>query len=169
MPRTRDVAARIALVGALTALAACTEERVAEKPRFYQSLAAPGAAVDSASAAGMISAYRRNHGLAPLALDETLQGVAAAEAEAMAAADRPASADTLKAKLAAAGVAGASANISAGYHTLAEAFSGWRDSPAHNRVMLDPAATRMGIATAFAPGSKYKVYWVLAVAAPAAR
>ena len=51
------------------------------------------------------------------------------------------------------------------YHTLAEAFSGWRESAPHNRVMLDAKATRIGIATAYAPKSKYKVYWALAVAA----
>ena len=67
------------------------------------------------------------------------------------------------------GVRGAASNLSAGYHTLAEAFSGWRDSPAHNRVMLDGRATRMGIATAYAPGSKYKVYWALVVAEADAR
>jgi hypothetical protein len=42
-------------------------------------------------------------------------------------------------------------NIGAGYHTLAGAFSGWRDSP------LNRSATRMGIAVAYAPASKYKV------------
>ena len=30
--------------------------------------------------------------------------------------------------------------------------------------MLDPAAARMGIATAYAPNSKYKVYWAPLVA-----
>ena len=61
------------------------------------------------------------------------------------------------------GYDGADANLSAGYHTLAEAFSGWRDSPPHRAVMLAPEAKRMGIATAYAPGSKYKVYWALLV------
>jgi uncharacterized protein YkwD len=32
-------------------------------------------------------------------------------------------------------------------------------------VLLDSRATRIGIATAYAPNSKYKVYWALAVAA----
>ena len=41
---------------------------------------------------------------------------------------------------------------------------GGRPPPPHNAVLLDPAATRMGIATAFAPGSKYKVYWALLTA-----
>ena len=52
-------------------------------------------------------------------------------------------------------------NVSAGYHTLAEAFSGWRDSPPHNRNMLEPKMRRMGIAAAYAPDTKYKVFWAL--------
>ena len=62
------------------------------------------------------------------------------------------------------GYADVNANLSAGYHTLAEAFSGWRESAPHDATMLDPRATRMGIATAYAPGSKYKVYWALLTA-----
>ena len=60
----------------------------------------------------------------------------------------------------------AAENISAGYHTLAEAFSGWRDSPPHRANMLLQGATHMGIGTAYAPNSKYKVFWTLILAAP---
>ena len=62
------------------------------------------------------------------------------------------------------GYADVNANLSAGYHTLAEAFSGWRESAPHDATMLAPRATKMGIATAYAPGSKYKVYWALLTA-----
>jgi len=55
-------------------------------------------------------------------------------------------------------------NISAGYHTLAEAFSGWRDSPPHRANMLNASVTRMGIAAVYAPKSKYKVFWALILA-----
>ena len=134
------------------------------EPLFYQSLAAPTARVDAATAAEMISAYRSNHGLAPLTVDPTLEAEARKAAQAMAAADRPASGDVLRKKLAAEGLPSPAVNLSAGYYTLAEAFSGWRDSPAHNRVMLAPGASRLGIATAYAPRSKYKVYWALVVA-----
>jgi uncharacterized protein YkwD len=132
-----------------------------ETPSFYRSLAQPDAVVDSRTAQAMISAYRRNKGLQPIILDAELQAIAEAEARAMAAAEKPASADALKGRLAAQGFVAPGANLSAGYHTLAEAFSGWRDSPQHNEVLLEPDARRMGIATAYAPGSKYKVYWVL--------
>jgi len=57
-------------------------------------------------------------------------------------------------------------NIGAGYHTLAQAFSGWRDSPSHRANMLQKRATHMGIAIAYAPTSKYKVFWALILAAP---
>ena len=134
-------------------------------PSFYQSLARPDAEVDAATAAAMIGAYRRNNGLAAVAVDPELQRIAQAEASAMARSDRPASAEAVKGRLAEAGFVRPGANLSAGYHTLAEAFSGWRDSPQHNRVLLDPGASRMGIATAYAPSSKYKVYWALVTAA----
>jgi uncharacterized protein YkwD len=61
---------------------------------------------------------------------------------------------------------GAAENISAGYRTLAEAFSGWRDSPPHRANMLLKGATRMGIAAVYTPSSKYKVYWTLILAEP---
>jgi uncharacterized protein YkwD len=57
-------------------------------------------------------------------------------------------------------------NIGAGYHTLAEAFSGWRDSPPHRANMLRSGVTKMGIAAIYAPQSKYKVFWALILAAP---
>jgi uncharacterized protein YkwD len=60
----------------------------------------------------------------------------------------------------------AAENISAGYHTLAEAFSGWRDSSPHRANMLLAGASRMGIAAVYTPASKYKVYWSLILAEP---
>ena len=52
-------------------------------------------------------------------------------------------------------------NVSAGYHTLAEAFSGWRDSPPHQANMLKSGVTKLGIAASYAPNTKYKVFWTL--------
>lgn len=150
--------------GLLTVLSACDNKATKSRPSFYLSLASASAQVDAPMARNMISAYRRNNGLGPLVLDQSLQAAAQSEAGAMAGNDKPASAEAIKRKLAQNGIAGAEVNTSAGYHTLAEAFSGWRESPQHNRVMLAPGAKRIGIATAYAPGSKYKVYWVLVTA-----
>jgi len=158
----------ICLSLAALALAGCqSEQRQArsQTPSFYASMANAGAVVDGSMARDMIGAYRRNNGLGALTLDPDLQAAAQAEADAMAAADKPSSAERFKNRLSSAGFAAPAANLSAGYHTLAEAFSGWRESPQHNRVLLDPKATRIGIATSYTPNSKYKVYWALVVAA----
>lgn len=155
----------LALVGSLV-LSGCAKEAptTGALPSLYWPMTTSGASVDTATARDMISAYRARSGGAPLRIDPDLQRLAEAEAAAMAAADKPSQAQTVKVAVQRLGYAGAQANLSAGYHTLAEAFSGWRDSPAHNAVMLAPRATRMGIATAYAPNSKYKVYWALLVA-----
>ena len=55
-------------------------------------------------------------------------------------------------------------NVSAGYHTLAEAFSGWRDLPPHRANMLKNGVTKLGIAATYAPDTKYKVFWALVLA-----
>jgi uncharacterized protein YkwD len=161
-------ALRLAGPALLAMLAGCDTPREPPAPAqpvlgMYRNLAAVGARIDSETAAEMISAYRRNHGLKPLRLDSTLAGLAEREAGAMAADAKPVSAEAVKAK-AAAGYRAPAANVSAGYQTFAEAFSGWRESPSHDRVMLDPRADRMGIATAYAPGTKYRVFWTLIVA-----
>jgi uncharacterized protein YkwD len=164
---------RICAIGVFLGLAGCGGSPVeapraptqSAQPSMYLSLAHPGVDVDAEAARDMISQYRRNAGLAPLALDPTLQELAERQAKEMARRgsmlhDARAS---LKTSLSATGVqAGfADENVSAGYDTLAEAFSGWRQSPPHNARMLEPKARRMGLATAYAPGSRYKIFWAL--------
>ncbi|WP_332686626.1 CAP domain-containing protein [Bosea sp. (in: a-proteobacteria)] len=163
--RARPMSCPAALAGALALfnIAGCTEP-VRTQPAFYRDLGSPSARVDAEAARATISAYRLNAGLATLRLDPALMQAAEQEAAAMAAADKPAQADAVKARLARDGQPDADANLSAGYRRLAEAFSGWRDSPQHDRVMRAPKATRMGIASAYAPGSKYQVYWALIMA-----
>jgi uncharacterized protein YkwD len=154
-----------AALAGLLGFSTCQETPAAPaQPAFYRDLGSPGAVVDAEQARAMISAYRLNAGLNVVRLDPALTAMAKREAAAMAASDKPASADAVKARLLRDGVTGAEVNVSAGYRRLAEAFSGWRDSPQHDRVMKARGATRMGLATAFAPGSKYQVYWVLVMA-----
>ena len=165
-PKAPGVSCPALLAGALAVLnlAGCAEPVRTGQPAFYRDLGSPSAQVDANEARAMISAYRLNAGLNTLSLDPALVAAAQEEASAMAAADKPAQAEAVKARLARGGQPGAEANLSAGYRRLAEAFSGWRDSPQHDRVMKTPGMTRMGIATAYAPGSKYQVYWALILA-----
>lgn len=161
----------LALGVAVAALVGCTETPKPSQPTFYNSMASAGATLDANAAASMISGYRANNGLPPLQLDPDLMRLADAQARAMVSRDKithntggAAFIARLKASGYSAKVAGE--NVSAGYHSLAEAFSGWRDSPPHRANMLLKGADRMGIAAVYAPGSKYKVFWTLIVAAP---
>ncbi|MFC5066816.1 CAP domain-containing protein [Flaviflagellibacter deserti] len=154
-------------------LAACSTSSYVpdQKPTFYRNLSAPGSEVDGVAAASMISGYRANKGLGPVVLDPTLNKLAKQHAVAMArktkvghdVGDGP-----LDKRARAEGYAYAriAENVAGGYQTLAEAFSGWRDSPDHNKNMLMPKATRIGIGVAQAPGFKYKVFWSMVVAEP---
>jgi uncharacterized protein YkwD len=140
------------------------------EPSFYRNLAQPGAELDAAAAASMISGYRANNGLTTVTLDPELMRLAQSQAEIMAKRDKldHSAGKPFAARLKEAGypVSLAAENISAGYHTLAEAFSGWRDSPPHRANMLLNGATRIGIAAVYTPKSKYKVYWALILAGP---
>jgi uncharacterized protein YkwD len=137
---------------------------------MYRSMASPNVELDAATAASMLSGYRLNNGLSAVGLDPELMKLAEAQARAMAAKDKLDHNVTqpFSERLKAAGYDAreAAENIGAGYDTLAEAFSGWRGSPAHRDNMLLKSATRIGIAAAYAPKSKYRVFWALILAAP---
>ena len=156
---------------ALTAgLFGCTAYQPSGQPSFYRTMAEPGAVLDAKAAASMISGYRRNNGLGAVALDDHLMRMAQEQAHAMASRNRfehnVAGSFAQRIKHAGYDAKIAVENIGAGYHTLAEAFSGWRDSPPHRANMLRSGVTKMGIAAVYSPDSKYKVFWALILAAP---
>jgi len=159
---------------ALCMLTGCADNFVPKsEPSFYRNLAQPGAQLDAAAAASMISGYRANNGLPSVELDSDLMRLAKAQAEVMAKRDKldHGAGKPFVQRLKASGYDAkrAAENISAGYHTLAEAFSGWRDSNPHRANMLLAGATRIGIAAVYTPGSKYKVYWAMIIAEPDAK
>lgn len=137
---------------------------------LYQSLATADAKLDVKAAQSMLSDYRKHNGLSPVSIDPELMKLAAAQAHAMATRNRLGHDvwrpfderirdSTFDASVAV-------ENVAAGYDNLAEAFSGWRQSPQHRANMLNPGVTRMGIAAVYAPASRYKVFWSLILARP---
>jgi uncharacterized protein YkwD len=164
------MARTLVLLLALLALAGCADFMSTAQPSFYRDLAEPGTQLDASAAASMISGYRSNHGLPAVTLDPGLTRLAETQAAIMARRDKldHTAGKPFVARLRASGYDAKTAaeNIGAGYHTLAEAFSGWRDSAPHRANMLLKGATRMGIAAIPAPASKYKVYWALILAEP---
>ncbi len=151
--------ARLSAVAALALLCGCIGNRdvPAAEPSFYRSLATKDAEVDASMAASVT-------------IDPELMKLAEAQAQAMASRDTLSHdvARSFRDRLKGGGYRARTAaeNVGAGYHTLAQAFSGWRDSPSHRDNMLLKGATRMGIAAAYSPKSKYKVFWALILAEP---
>lgn len=140
------------------------------EPAFYASIA-KGGRVDPLVAQSMVSGYRRNNGLNPLQTDPGLTRMAEEHARTMAGRGAVehnfSGAKNFNERVRASGFDAKFAveNVGGGYHTLAEAFSGWRDSPSHRANMLRKGVTHMGIAAIPAPHSKYKVFWCLVLAA----
>jgi uncharacterized protein YkwD len=164
--------AAVAIIG-LLALGGCAAEAPIEQPSMYLSMANGGAKLDPQAAATMISLYRQNNGLGGLTVDPALMNLAEQQSQAMASRnklDHDVKAP-LERRLSASGYPATLAveNVSAGYHTLAEAFSGWRDSPPHKANMLKNGVTKLGIAASYAPNTKYKVFWTLILASTDAR
>ena len=157
-----------ALFLALIAPAGCASYEPKGEPSFYKNLARPYEKLDAAAAASMISGYRHNNGLPAVSLDPQLMRMAEAQAEVMAKRNKldHSAGEPFNRRLVASGFDAkiAAENIGAGYHTLAEAFSGWRDSPPHKANMLKNGVTKLGIAAAYAPNTKYKVFWTLILA-----
>jgi uncharacterized protein YkwD len=158
----------LAAMTGLLVLAGCASEVPTEQPTMYANMAEPGARLDAQAAATMISLYRKNNGVGAVVIDPELMRIAEGQSQAMASRNKldhdvkgP-----LPKRLQTAGYPTTLAveNVSAGYHTLAEAFSGWRDSPPHRANMLQMGVTKMGIAASYAPNTKYKVFWTLILA-----
>jgi uncharacterized protein YkwD len=160
----------VVAVFGLVVLTGCAGEiaTAPDQPSMYLSMANGGARIDPVAAASMISLYRQNNGLGAVVVDPALMKLA--EDQSMVMASRNKLDHDVKGPLAkrlnASGYPATLAveNVSAGYHTLAEAFSGWRDSPPHRANMLKTGVTRLGIAASYAPNTKYKVFWTLILA-----
>lgn len=152
-------------------LAGCGEPRLGARPvpPLFRDLARSGQSVDLPAAASVFTGYRHNFGLSAVEPDTRLVEVAREMAlvlanrdDIQAALSQPDIADRLARR--GIKVAHAGENVSAGYHTLAEAFSGWRGSKPHDAVLKLPGATHFGIAAIYSPRSKYSVFWVLVMA-----
>jgi uncharacterized protein YkwD len=170
-------AARLAILGISAALLAGCAGRTAvsyappQEPSFYRNLVAPGSEVDGVATAEMVSGFRANNGLGAVTLDPELTRIAEKHSRAMVRQGKvshDAGDGQLDARARAVGYrySRIAENVAGGYQTLAEAFSGWRESAGHRKNMLMPSATRIGIAVAQAPGHKYKVFWTMVLAEP---
>jgi uncharacterized protein YkwD len=126
--------------------------------------------VDGRSAAAVVSRYRAQNGLGPVTVNSRLNALAEKQARAMAVANKMSHnvPTPFRARLDASGiyVRSAGENIAAGYGDFSQVMSVWQTSAPHRNNLLMRGATQIGVGKAYAPGTKYKTFWSLIVAAP---
>jgi len=128
--------------------------------------------VDKAQMLSLVNSYRQQHGLPALRHDPALDTVSQKMARHIAERD---SMDTwahsafgLSQRLDKAGYANyaGAENLGAGYADLPAAFRGWQGSAGHNKNLLNPYVTRIGIARTNRNTGKWRNFWVMTLARP---
>ncbi|CAN1723916.1 CAP domain-containing protein [Hyphomicrobium sp. 1Nfss2.1] len=129
-------------------------------------------ALDAEKARDIINQYRRDKGLKPLKLNAELTEAAKAHSRDLAKWDRISHYgsdgsnpwDRVKrtgyhARLAA-------ENVGTGQVNFTEVMRGWKESQGHNKNLLLPDATHMGIALVQDPRTEFKSFWTLVIGSP---
>ena len=122
-----------------------------------------------------INAYRKSKGLRPLSMSAELTKAAKAHSRDLAKWDRISHYGSdgsnpwdrvkrtgFKAQLAA-------ENVGTGQKTFDEVLVGWKNSPGHDKNLLLPDATHMGLALVTDPKTEYKTFWTLVLGTPTSR
>lgn len=129
--------------------------------------------LDANAATKMINSYRAEKGLKPLTLDPKLTRAARDHSTDLAARDRithegsNGSDPWVRAEKAGYRPKLAAENVGAGQRSLEEVFRGWQLSPGHNKNLLLPDVTQMGIALVTDTNSRYGTFWTLVLGTPA--
>lgn len=128
--------------------------------------------VDRQAMLEMLNAYRAEHSLPALVHDDRLDAVSLDMARHIAERD---SMDTWAhsafglsqrlEKVSYPNYAGAE-NLGAGYASLPAAFAGWQGSEGHNKNLLNPYVTRVGIAQVDRSNGKWRHFWVMTLSRP---
>ena len=123
------------------------------------------------AARDLINAYRKQHGLKPVALNAELTTAAKAHARDLAKWDRishygsDGSNPWDRVKRAGYNARVAAENVGTGQVSVDEVFKGWQESPGHNKNLLMPDVEHIGIALVQEPKTEFKTFWVLAFGA----
>lgn len=133
---------------------------------------APAESFEPTQALALVNDYREEKGLAPLALDPKLKQAADAHAQDLARHDRishfgsDGSDPWERVQRTGFDPKVAAENVGTGQLTFGEVFREWKLSPDHNRNLLLPDATHMGVAVVREPDTQFKTFWSLVVGAP---
>jgi uncharacterized protein YkwD len=128
-------------------------------------------ALDPERARDLINQYRRDKGLKPLQLNAQLTEAAKAHSRDLAQWDRishygsDGSNPWDRVKRSGYHARLAAENVGTGQVDFQEVLRGWKESPGHDKNLLLPDATHMGIALVQDPKTEFKSFWTLVIGA----
>jgi uncharacterized protein YkwD len=119
----------------------------------------------AADYAGVISAYRRAHGLSAVRSDSRLGAVALKQARAMAATGTVShsAGGYFAGRVASLRKSRAAENIGAGFLSFSEMLKQWENSAGHRENLLMAGARRVGVASVDNPKSPYRKFWAMVI------
>jgi hypothetical protein len=115
--------------------------------------------------AEMISNYRQQHGEGRVTLDPALNRMAQEQAAAMAAKDvldHNSALAPFSSRIAAVKYQRAAENIAFGYDSFPKTLDQWINSPEHQKNLLLPGASKVGIGSARSAATK-RTYWAMVI------
>ncbi len=128
--------------------------------------------LDPQLARDLVNQYRADKGLKPLKLNAELTAAAKAHSRDLAKWDRishygsDGSNPWDRVKRTGFNARLAAENVGTGQVDFKEVLRGWKDSEGHNKNLLLPDATHMGIALVQDPRTEFKSFWTLVIGAP---
>jgi uncharacterized protein YkwD len=157
--RSSAVVLRVSLFGlCLLVLSGCSFEI---SPLLNPPSSMKASSSEAETAARLISRYRAAHGLGPVAVSARLNSAAEHQARAVAATGILSHGE-FTSRMAAYGIKGYRAeNLAAGSDAVEDVIARWKASSGHNRNMLLPQVTMVGLARVDTPGSGWGRYWAL--------
>ena len=123
------------------------------------------ASVVAADVSGPINSFRRANGLPAVKADAALTALAQRHASAMARAGTISHdlGGSFSSRIAGLRRTQAAENVAAGHSDFAATLRQWTDSAGHRRNLLMRGATRIGVASASNPASRYKTFWAMII------
>ncbi|MEI2385550.1 CAP domain-containing protein [Breoghania sp. JC706] len=141
-------------------------------PGFDEKVELTQVPVDEQAALARINDYRAEHGLPPLTISPDVTIAAQDMADYIARRDKRKSPlhskNGLFKRLSEHGIRhdAAAENLGYGYQSFEAAFKGWQGSPGHDKNLLNPYVTQMGIARTTRPDGMWRNFWALIMVRP---
>lgn len=128
-------------------------------------LCSTGAAAFADDFSGPINSFRRANGLPAVKTDGALMALAQRHASAMARAGTISHdiGGSFSSRVSGLRRTQAAENVAAGHASFATTLQQWIDSSGHRQNLLMRGATRVGVASASNPASRYKTFWALII------